>query len=268
MLRPLPFRFSLGILVLLGVVLGAQQALSQPPHQLRVVVPALPGDGALVMVPDGRMVLIDGSSDGAALATWLGNTLPFGQRSIDVVILTRVDAATLPGQLAALKRYRIGLALVPPTEHRNSSFDAWWQLLEQQHTPMHTITAHDRLALGQCELRVLEAHTGHASLALGCGPTTVYFLQSLDADGEAALEVEPLPPAQLVIYPWQRATKTTLLQRLQPQALLFSEGGAMQNLSWADRQIGTTALYHEAIHGQLQLVHDGRQLSIQVERTR
>lgn len=268
MLRPLPLRFSLTLLVLLSVVLGAHLTFSQPTHQLRVIVPALPGDGALVTIPDGRIVLIDGGSDGAALATWLGNTLPFGQRRIDVLVLTRADAATLPGQLAAVKRYEIGMALVPPTERRSSSLDAWWQLLEQQQTPIHTITAQDRLALGQCALQILEEHNGHATLALQCGPTVAYFFQSLDADGEAVLETEQLPSAQLIIYPWQRVTNTPLLQRLTPKALVFSEGGDEQHLSWAERQIGTAKLYHEAIHGQFELIHDGQQLSVQVEHQR
>ena len=268
MLRPLPLRFSLTLLVLLGVVLGADRVLTQPSTHLRVVVPALPGDGALVVVPGGRTMLIDGGSDGAALATWLGNTLPFGQRRIDVLVLTRADESTLPGQLAGLKRYEIGMAVLPPTERRNSSLDAWWQLLEQQGTPIHTITTDDRLALGQCEVRVLEEHAGRASLALHCGPTAIYFFQSLDADGEAALEAQRLPPAQLAIYPWGRATNTPLLQQLQPGAVVFSEGGDEQHLSWADRQIGSAKLYHEALHGQLELIHNGQQLAIQVEHPR
>ena len=268
MLRPLPFRFSLTLLVLLSVVLGAHLVFSQPKRQLRVVVPALPGDGALVMTPDGSTMLVDGGSDGAALATWLGNTLPFGQRRIDVLVLTRADDSTLPGQLAALKRYAIGMALVPPTERRSSSLDAWWQLLEQQQTPIHIMTAQDRLALGGCEARILTEHEGSASLVLQCGSTPIYFFQSLDADGEAILEPQQLPPAQLIIYPWQRVTNTPLMQSLQPQALVFSEGGDEQHLSWADRQIGTAELYHETIHGQFELTHDGNQVSIQVEHPR
>lgn len=264
--RPLPLRLSLAMITLLGLVLGARFGAGRPPAQVRVVVPALPGDGALVLLPDGRTVLVDGGADGAALSTWLGNTLPFGTRSLDAIVLTRADSATLPGQLAALKRYRVGTALIPPTERGSSSLDAWWQLAEQQGALAQPITAGDQLALGVCQLEVLGEHEGRSTLALHCGAASIYFLQSIDDEGELLLMARTLPRAQFIVYPWQRTTDTAILSRLEPEALLFSEGGdAELQQSWFDRQAGTAQLYHEDLNGQLELSTDGQSVQITVE---
>jgi hypothetical protein len=240
--------------------------MGRPSEQMRVLIPALAGDAALIMLPDGQTILIDGGADGAAVATWLGNTLPFGQRRIDVAVLSRADSSTLPGQLAAFKRYEIGMAVLPPIERRSSSTDAWWQLLEQQRTIIHTITTGDHLALEQCVLRVIDEHAGRAAFELGCGSTMVYFLQALDDDGEAALETEQLAQAALVVYPWHRPTDVRLLRALHPQAIVFSEGQDSEIAqSWAERRVGAAALYHEEINGQLELVDNGQHATIMVE---
>lgn len=188
MIRPLPLRLSLGLVVLLALVFGALLIGGRRPAQLRILVPVIPGDAALITTPNGKTVLIDGGEDGAALATWLGNALPFGQRNLDVLILTRPDAKTIPGQLAALKRYRIGMALMAATEENNSSQDAWWDLLAAQSVTPQPITAGDQLKLGECTLDTLTEHEGRLTLALRCGATTAHFLQSIDDEAEQKLK--------------------------------------------------------------------------------
>lgn len=192
MIRPLPLRLSLGLAVLLALVFSALLIGGQRPSQLRILVPAIPGDAALITTPNGETVLIDGGEDGATLATWLGNALPFGQRHLDVIILTRPDAKTLPGQLAALKRYRVGMALMAATEENNSSQAAWWDLLAAQSITPQPLAAGDRLTLGQCTLDTLTEHEGRLTLALRCGTTTAHFLQSIDDEAEQELEAQDL----------------------------------------------------------------------------
>lgn len=267
MLRPLPLRLSLPLFALLIVVLGALVMPQAGASELRMIWPALDGDGALVFTPDGGTLLIDGGADGAALATWLGQKLPFAQRRIDTVILTRADAQTLPGQLAALKRYRIGQAIVAGGEQRSSSLDAWWELLETQQATIRTAAAGDTLALGRCSIRILAAQAERLVFKLQCATTTAYFLQALDADGEAALQTQALDPATIVMYPWSATSDTLLLRLLQPQAIIFSDAAQSGgNVTWADRQVGTARLYHKAINGQIMLRDNGQKTTMTVER--
>ncbi|HEY0605130.1 MAG TPA: hypothetical protein VGD58_19580 [Herpetosiphonaceae bacterium] len=267
MIRPLPLRLSLGLVVLLALVFGALLIGGRHPDQLRILVPALPGDAALIMTPNGKTVLIDGGEDGAALATWLGNALPFGQRDLDVLILTRPDARTIPGQLAALKRYRVGMALMAATEENNSNQDAWWDLLAAQSVTPQPITAGDQIKLGECALDTLTEHEGRLTLALRCGATAAHFLQSIDDEAEQELEALDLEASALAIYPWKRGTDTRVMQALRPQAIIFSEGGRSEGmLSWTDRQIGEARLFHEDVHGQVELRGVGEQMTISAER--
>lgn len=267
MIRPLPLRLSLGLAVLLALVFGALLIGGQRPSQLRILVPAIPGDAALITTPNGKTVLIDGGEDGATLATWLGNALPFGQRHLDVIILTRPDAKTLPGQLAALKRYRVGMALMAATEENNSSQDAWWDLLAAQSITPQPLAAGDHLTLGQCTLDTLTEHEGRLTLALHCGTTTAHFLQSIDDEAEQELEAQDLERSTLALYPWKRSTNTPLMQALRPEAMIFSEGGRSEGaLSWTDRQIGDARMFHEDVHGQIELRGIDEQMMITAER--
>lgn len=267
MFRPLPLRFSICAVALLSLVLGTRLLDRQRTPGLRIILPEIEGDAALILTPDDRAVLIDGGADGAALATWLGNTLPFGQRSLDAIVLTRADANTLPGQIATLKRYSVGTALLPPTERQTSSLNAWLELVEGQGIVPQTITANDQLRLGACALRILAESDGNAVLTLQCEATTAYFMQSLNADLEAALEGEARDPAALVVYPWQQTTQTALLETLQPFTVVFSEGGySKELLTWQDRRVGAAQLYHETINGQITLVSDDAGIRVDVER--
>ncbi len=267
MLRPLPIRFSLAAISILAIVLVFLIAAQHANRTLRIFVPATKGDGVLVITPDGHTMLIDGGSDGATLATWLGRRLPFGQRRIDTLVLTRADDQTLPGQLAALRRYDIGAAFLPPIEQRSNQIDAWHQLLHAQTTPVEPLASGSRIRIGECTIDVLEADRGHATLVLQCDQTTAYFLQSITNAMEQILAAEPLPPATLVVYPWKRSTQNDLLERIQPSTIVFSEGGKHTvQQSFAQRQIGAAQLFHEAIHGEISLVSDGQQTRISTER--
>lgn len=267
MVRPLPLPINLFIVAVLSVIAGSLlQARSVDPA-VRVIIPAIEGDGALVITPEGRTVLIDGGADGAALATWLGSTLPFGTRRIDAVVLTRSDGRTVPGQLAALKRYEIGTALAPPIEQQSTNFEAWWQLLQGQNTSTHTVTAGDALNVGMCRVEVLTERSGQLTLQLACGATNVFFLQSIDDASLSDLDGQPLPRATLAIYPWSRSTDVPLLHTIQPTALVFSDDGRNPDgLSWADRQIGSARLYHETINGKIELRDTGTTVTIEVEQ--
>ncbi len=262
LLRPLPLRWSLAAIVVLGVVLG-RLVVAQPNGTLQILLPAVAGDGALVVTPQGHTLMIDGGEDGAALATWLGRHMPFGQRRIDAVVLTRTDEQTLPGQLAALKRYEVGMALVVSGEQQSDQMTAWRLLLNERSTPTQTLAAGQHVRVGDCAFDVLTATDGQATLSLDCGGTTAYFLQSIDDDTERTLARAALPPATLAVYPWARPTRNDLLERLQPQVIVFGEGGTDETQeSFAQRRVGAAQLLHEAVHGDIRVVVDAGRAQI------
>ncbi|MEA2640822.1 MAG: competence protein ComEC, partial [Chloroflexota bacterium] len=97
------------------------------PAALRIYVLDVGGDDAvLVRTPAGRTILIDGGSDPTALLTQLGQRLGLLDRNLTVAILTRADAAHVPGLTAAAGRFPPALVVLPP-EGSNSA--AYTQLL-------------------------------------------------------------------------------------------------------------------------------------------
>src|SRR6476619_7430342 len=120
----------------LALVLALLAWRAWPSHQLRVIFLETKGDAVLIQTPAGGYVLIDGGSDPSALSAALGRQLPFWQRTLDLVMLTSADSAHLPGQVAALARYRAGLAIAPSIAKRSALIDEWRRLLAEQHTPI------------------------------------------------------------------------------------------------------------------------------------
>lgn len=66
------------------------------------------GDMILVETSGGRQALIDGGRDVDGAAQALGETLPFWDRRIDVMVLTHSDADHVGGLVEVLGRYEVG----------------------------------------------------------------------------------------------------------------------------------------------------------------
>ncbi len=263
MLRPLSLRNATLAIALLSFVLGALLVAGRAAPELRIIIPAHKGDGALILTPDGHTILIDGAADGASFAAWLGEALPLGRRHIDAIVLTRADSGTLPGQIAAIRRYHVGLA----AGGNSDRLAVWRELLAAQATNVHTVATGARITVGACAIDVIGARADRLALRLICGATTAYFLQSLDRALESALLDQPHGPATLVVYPWSRPTRTPLMEQLAPAAIVFAEGDSGRaGLTWHDRQVGNARLLHESLHGQIELTGNGQEVRVRAAR--
>lgn len=265
-------RLALQAGLLLGLLLLLAW-LDRPDGRLRVIAPALSGDALIVQTPAGGYVLIDGGGDPATLTTALGQQLPFWRRSLDMVVLTRADAARLPAQVAALERYQVGAALLVPGEHRGATFDAWRRLLRDGGTPVRVARAGERIDLGGATLRVLAAGDGEETgllLRLDYGATGVVLAHASDpADEEALYAAGALRPASLVVYPWDRDTNTDVLRALRPKALLLTDGTKSEEpvqQTLDVRMVGGATIYHERLNGTVVWSSDGRQTWVTTER--
>ena len=64
------------------------------------------GDGIFIQTPDGVQVLIDGGPDGSVLRS-LGEVLPWGDRSLDLVVGTHPDKDHVAGLVDVLERFSV-----------------------------------------------------------------------------------------------------------------------------------------------------------------
>lgn len=270
------------------LALAAAAWYASPDGRLHVYFLDTPGDAFLIQTPRGGFVLVDGGEDPALLALHLGRRLPFWQRHLEAVVLTRSDAARLPGQVAALARYRAAVALAPPdaggarseqkSANRSSGLQSsteelqatWQRLLEEQATPLHTARPGARLNLDGLTLTVLAVETQAAGLVLRLdyGRTSVVLNGAGDITTDAALLADAQPITALA-YPWQRELDTPLLAAWQPRVIIFTSAGEASEpalLTMAEREIHGAAVYHERVNGTVELISDGRRVWVLTEK--
>ena len=105
------------------------------------------GDAVFMESPDGNQILIDGGPDKTILYK-LGQTLPFWDRSLDLLILTHPHADHLDGLLEVLKRYKVGMVMEPGILHSIPEYQEWRNLLEEKKIPVVFVRAGQKIKIG------------------------------------------------------------------------------------------------------------------------
>ncbi len=255
---------------LLALALLAFAWFARPDGRLHVFVLDAPGDAVLIQTPRGGYVLIDGGADPALLASHLGRRLPFWRRDLDVAALTQADANRLPGQIAALSRYRAGLALAPPL-HDNSNTREWLRLVQEQDTPVRRVHPGEQINLGGAVLTILATGDGAESgvaMQLDYGATSMVLCGACGDDLDDAL-LETARPITALVYPWQRELDTPLLAAWRPRAIIFTtayEAAYPALLTMHERRLNGASVYHPELDGTIELISDGRRVWITTER--
>jgi len=258
------FRTALLIGVAMLLSLAGAAWLQRPDGRLRLTVLPVPGDALLIRTPAGRHVLIDGGRDPGLLALLLGRLMPYWQRDLRAVILTRGDGQRLPGQVAALSRYQAALALAPPDLGDQGLAVQWQRLTRTTGARAIPLRAGQRLDLDGATLEVVAANPGKhggAVLLLRHGRTRA-LIHTGGPEGDAAVQrvAAALAPLDLLVYPWQRPLDTAAIAALRPRAIVFSEAyeaPAPALLSYADRRRYAPRLYHPKNDGAVSLISSG-----------
>src|SRR5690606_21858962 len=134
--------WSTGCLGILGVVcvLIWFGLASRPDGQLHLYFLNVgQGDGILIQTPSGRQVLIDGGTSPQQLFSELGATMPFWDRSLDLVIVTHPDADHIAAQVELPSRFQITTALESNASAGNPNAEAWRAALRSSGTEIQTL---------------------------------------------------------------------------------------------------------------------------------
>ncbi len=109
-----------GLVAILGVLtLG-----SLPDGRLHVFVLDIgQGDAVLVRTPTGGTMLVDGGPDPELTLRRLGETLPFHDRDIDVLLLSHPHQDHVAGLIDALARFRVRLVVHAGIPYANLAYD-------------------------------------------------------------------------------------------------------------------------------------------------
>lgn len=119
------------------------------------------GDSALITMPDGTTLLIDGGGNTNDAARRIGETVVSeylwwrGLSQIDYVLATHADADHIDGLNDVLKNFAIRAALIARFPSNDPEFQKFSQTLTDTGTYSETIQAGDVISFGEVEVNVL-----------------------------------------------------------------------------------------------------------------
>lgn len=159
------------------------------------------GSATLITTPDGRHVLIDGGPSPQNLSAALGRALPFRDRQLELVVLTRLESGYLDGLVPLIGPYRIAQLLQPDAEKETRAYGEWRQRLQTQGVSIVHAEPGLRIELGHgAVLDLLGPGGSGAPLTLRVvWGQTAFLFSELDEEGEARLLAGGWPIAGAVL---------------------------------------------------------------------
>ena len=133
---------------LVAGVVGWNLIATRPPAAPELWLPSvMDGRLALLRLPTGATVLIDGGATHTAAVQLLGRALPFWQRRLDMVIATDPRAATLTGLLPVLERYQAGRVLDSGGRYPSARYRRYEQIIAERRFQRQRVRPGDHIRL-------------------------------------------------------------------------------------------------------------------------
>ncbi len=154
------------------------------------------GDASLIILPDGRKILIDGGPDNQVLFS-LGRYLNFFDRNFDLLILSHEHDDHLFGLVQVIKRYRIGKIIHAASYCKTSLCQEFFETAKKQNIEVEEIKSQQKIIFApDCVLdlyppeNLLAKNINNRSIAfrLDCFGAKIFMA----GDGELAREEELL----------------------------------------------------------------------------
>jgi competence protein ComEC len=153
---------SVAQLLLLAVLVWHPLSSGRADGKLRVdFLDVGQGDAALVTMPDGTTLLVDGGGNTTEASRRIGETVVSeylwwrGLSEIDYVLATHADADHIDGLNDVLRNFSVRSALVARTPADDPEFAKFSQTLAQTRTHLETVQAGDTTRFGEVEITVL-----------------------------------------------------------------------------------------------------------------
>jgi len=117
------------------------------------------GDAVFVETPDGVQLLVDGGPNNSVLRE-LGKQMPFGDRSLDVVLATHPDLDHIGGLVSVLERYEVDNIIKTNNKSTTAVTKAFLEAVEEEEAKVILATAGQQIALGASTSLVILSPTG------------------------------------------------------------------------------------------------------------
>jgi competence protein ComEC len=234
-LRP-PRAPRLAALALLAVVIAGGWRLRPTPtlpapSGLRITfLDVGQGDGALVQVPEGA-VLID---EGAPEADVAGQLRSLGIRRLALIVLTHPQRDHVGGAAAVLERVRVGFVLDPAIPSDSADEKAALTTARKRHVRVVVARAGEAFRLGRLRLRVLwpdgpglpgDDPNNHAVVILASyGRSDALFTADAESDVTGRLHLPPVEILKVAHHGSADPGLDELLGQIHPRLAVISVG--------------------------------------------
>lgn len=153
------------------------------------------GDAAFITTPEGHQILIDGGPDFSVLEK-LDNKMPYGDRTIDLIILSHPEADHMFGLMEVLKSYKVDNILWTGVLRDNPEFFVWQDLIEKENADILVGSAGQKIIIGNTEITIIhplenlsgkilkDSNNSSLVLKLAFGKNTFLFTGDLLKKGE------------------------------------------------------------------------------------
>lgn len=185
------------IFLLLTAALGAEVIFSAPDGGPEITfLDVGQGDAILIETANGRNILIDGGPDKKVIKE-LSQNLDFGDRTLDLVVLTHPHSDHLTGLNSVLERFEVGRILVPPVEPESPAYKYFLKRSDKLNIPTLEVTAPFQAELApDCDLDLIYPfedsewdNLNNASLVSRLDCSGLSFLFTGDIEKEVEKEI-------------------------------------------------------------------------------
>ena len=287
--RPTPLMFSAAVMTIAAVALWWQVGTTGGDGNLHVYFFDIgQGDSALIVTPEGRQVLVDGGPETGSAIHALSGAMPESGRSLDLVILTHLDAGHSRGLLDVLDRYEVGAVLSGIDSPDSAMYAQWHAALERSRVEVMTAHQGYRLDLGSGVVAEVlnprsgpsyaaSANNGTVVLRLTYGTISFLLTSDIEADTEVLLRSGETGIQSTVLKVAHHGSKTSsaagFLREVSPEAALISVGAGNSYGHPNDdvlvrllNQTGSENLYRTDLDGNVEFITNGTELWVTTER--
>ena len=197
------------------------------------------GDATMFYTKTREVILVDGGPDMSVLYE-LGKSLPFYERTIDLMVLTHPDSDHLNGLLDVLERYRVKKIMYTDIVDNSDTYTIFKDLVALEDAEVIIVKGGENMYIGELEINVLYPtqsiqgksfiDTNESSIALRLSYDSIDFL--LTGDMPQKQEIELIENNQIVESEIMKAghhgSKTSsaveFLYAVNPQYAVISAG--------------------------------------------
>jgi competence protein ComEC len=237
------------------------------------------GDAIYIQAPNGKQMIVDGGP-GSAIRAPLSQVLPFGDTSIDVLMIGNTDADHYSGFLSVLDSYHVGAVVEPGTHPTTKTYAALEKKISDLQIPHLVMRRGTRIVLDaqagvvftvlfpDRDVSKWSTNDGSIMGTLTYGSTRMFFTSDGTKKGEGIILSENSPELLrsdiLKVGHHGSATSTSdaFVQTLAPQIALISAG--LHNSYGLPKQVTLDTLarhgvqvHRTDIEGTLIYVSDG-----------